>query len=226
MPGAELVKSSQRGRVPPLIEVSLYIPELADSALAPWAGREPWALTMNAEAIVTALLGDLSSTDFAIREAVAIHRSAAVEQGAVVKQPAIIGPSCFVAAGAYVRGGVWLERDVILGPGSELKSSFVFGGSKLAHLNFVGDSLVGADVNFEAGSIVANYRNERANKEIHVRRGSALVPTGVQKFGALVGSHARIGANAVLAPGTLIGPEQVVRRMTLVDQEEESRQTP
>jgi len=39
----------------------------------------------------------------------------------------------------------------ILGPGAELKSSFVFAGTKLAHFNFVGDSVLGEDVNLEAG---------------------------------------------------------------------------
>jgi UDP-N-acetylglucosamine diphosphorylase / glucose-1-phosphate thymidylyltransferase / UDP-N-acetylgalactosamine diphosphorylase / glucosamine-1-phosphate N-acetyltransferase / galactosamine-1-phosphate N-acetyltransferase len=43
-----------------------------------------------------------------------------------------------------------------MGPGCELKSSFVFRGSKLAHFNFVGDSVIGSDVNLEAEAIVAN----------------------------------------------------------------------
>lgn len=52
---------------------------------------------------------------------------------------------------AYLRGGVWLERSCVVGPGAELKSSFLFDGSKLAHFNFVGDSIVGCEVNLEAG---------------------------------------------------------------------------
>jgi UDP-N-acetylglucosamine diphosphorylase / glucose-1-phosphate thymidylyltransferase / UDP-N-acetylgalactosamine diphosphorylase / glucosamine-1-phosphate N-acetyltransferase / galactosamine-1-phosphate N-acetyltransferase len=51
----------------------------------------------------------------------------------------------FIAAGAYVRGGCWLEANCVLGPGAELKSSFVFAGTKLAHFNFVGDSILGRE---------------------------------------------------------------------------------
>jgi UDP-N-acetylglucosamine diphosphorylase / glucose-1-phosphate thymidylyltransferase / UDP-N-acetylgalactosamine diphosphorylase / glucosamine-1-phosphate N-acetyltransferase / galactosamine-1-phosphate N-acetyltransferase len=74
-------------------------------------------------------------------------------------------------------------------------------------------------VNLEAGSILANFRNERPDKEIRVRIGTELQATGVEKFGALVGDGARIGANAVIAPGALIRPGQVVPRLSLLDQE-------
>jgi hypothetical protein len=53
-----------------------------------------------------------------------------------------------------------------------------------------------------------------------VRIGDALQPTGVQKFGALIGDHGRLGANAVAAPGTLLPPATVVRRLQLIDQEQ------
>jgi acetyltransferase-like isoleucine patch superfamily enzyme len=38
------------------------------------------------------------------------------------------------------------------------------------------------------------------------------------KFGALIGDHCRIGANAVLSPGTILKPGTVVPRLALVDQ--------
>jgi acetyltransferase-like isoleucine patch superfamily enzyme len=45
----------------------------------------------------------------------------------------------------------------------------------------------------------------------------------VSKFGALIGDHCRIGANAVLAPGALLAPGTVVGRTQLVDQESQAR---
>ena len=127
-------------------------------------------------------------------------------------------PSSALAAfwllAACCAAGVWLEKDVIIGPGAELKTSIVFADSKLAHFNFVGDSILGTDVNLEAGSVIANYRNESAAPEIVVR-GQA---TGVYKFGALIGDHVRIGANAVIAPGALLERSSIVERLALVDQ--------
>ena len=147
-----------------------------------------------------------------------MHCSATVEPGAIVKRPAIIGARCFVAATSYLRGGVFLDEDCIIGPGAELKSSFMFKGSKLAHLNFVGDSILGSDVNIEAGAIIANFRNELDEKSIRITYKGAVIDTGVDKFGALLGDHSRIGANAVIAPGAILMPGTRIPRLSLIDQ--------
>ncbi len=195
------------------------ISAFAASPLSAWALLAPWEMTSQSEAIVRRLLGSISLSEFNVTGEVAVHASATVEQGAVLKGPLILGASCFVAAGACLRGGNWIAQRCIFGPGTELKSSFVFADTKLAHFNFVGDSILGADVNLEAGSIICNFRNERADKEIQVRSGHTLQRTGVQKFGAVVGDRCRIGANAVVAPGALLRPGTIVGRATLVDDE-------
>jgi len=201
------------------VKISDYIAEAAHSPLAEWAGLTPWEVVTNAPERVRHLLGQLAKDQYEVRDDIAIHRTAQVEAGAILKGPLIIGPGCFIAAGAYLRGGCWLAQNCIIGPGAELKSSFVFSGSKLAHFNFVGDSILGSGVNLEAGSIIANYRNERADKGVNVRVGEALVATGCDKFGALLGDGARLGANAVVAPGGLLLPGAVVRRLALYDGE-------
>ncbi len=187
------------------------------SALGEFSGSMPWELTLGSIGIVERLLSGLRE-GYDVTNSVAIHRTSAIENGAVIKGPAIIGPDCFIAAGAYVRGGCWLEANCILGPGAELKSSFVFNGSKLAHFNFVGDSLLGCGVNLEAGSIIANYRNEQAGPSISFFHDGKRFDTGVEKFGALVGDHTRIGANAVVAPGAVLAPATIVKRLSLIDQ--------
>ncbi|MGL4540933.1 MAG: transferase [Polymorphobacter sp.] len=174
-------------------------------------------LTSRSAALVAQLLGTLDAA-YAIVGDVAVHHSAIIEPGAIIKGPAVIGARCFVAAGAYVRDGCWLEADCILGPGAELKSSLVFAGSKLAHFNFVGDSIIGARVNIEAGAIIANYRNEQPEPAISIMIDGQAHATGADKFGALVGDGCRIGANAVIAPGAILAAASVVPRLALVDQ--------
>ncbi|MDF0730089.1 LpxA family transferase [Pseudomonas entomophila] len=200
-----------------MISIAAFIPAFAASPFAD--ATTPWHLVANLEALVDAQIDHLPTDQYRLDGRVAVHRDAAVEPGAVLKGPLIIGPGCFIATGAYLRGGCWLERDCILGPGAELKTSLMFAGSKLAHFNFVGDSIIGRDVNLEAGSIVCNYRNERTDKEIQVRLQGTLHKTGVQKFGALLGDHTRLGANAVVAPGGLLPMGSIVRRASLLDQE-------
>ncbi|WP_122257232.1 LpxA family transferase, partial [Pseudomonas salomonii] len=184
-----------------MIRLAEYIADFSQSPLAPWADLAPWALTTQAPVIVRQMLTQLLAADYIIQDEIAIHRNATVEPGALLKGPLIIGAECFIASGSLLRGGCWLDARCIIGPGAELKTSFVFSGSKLAHFNFVGDSVLGHGINLEAGSIVANYRNERLDKDVWVRVAGQLQRTGCDKFGALLGDQCRMGANAVLAPG-------------------------
>jgi UDP-N-acetylglucosamine diphosphorylase / glucose-1-phosphate thymidylyltransferase / UDP-N-acetylgalactosamine diphosphorylase / glucosamine-1-phosphate N-acetyltransferase / galactosamine-1-phosphate N-acetyltransferase len=194
-----------------------FIAGFAASALGAFADAKPWELTRDSPDIVEQLLARLGE-GYAVAGNVAVHATAAVESTAVVKGPAIVGPRSLIAAGAYVRGGCWLEADCILGPGAELKSSFAFAGAKLAHFNFVGDSILGRNVNLEAGAIIANHRNERGGGPISFMHQGQRIDTGVDKFGALVGDGAKLGANAVIAPGAFIAPGSIVARLALLDQ--------
>mgnify|MGYP001446466387 FL=1 len=187
------------------------------SLLAPYAALPPWNLTGNSADIVRNFLANLN-TDYALRGDAAVHRTCVVEDGAVLKGPTILGPECFIAAGAYIRGGCWLEGGNTIGPGCELKSSFLFSGARLAHFNFVGDSIVGHMVNLEAGSVIANYRNETNGAPIRIRQGGKLIETGATKFGAILGDRTKVGANAVVAPGTILAVDSIVERLALIDQ--------
>ena len=94
----------------------------------------------------------------------------------------------------------------------------IFSGTAIAHLNYIGNSLIGRNVNFEAGSIAANHYNERVDKRIRVSFKNQIVDTGLEKFGALVGDNSRIGANAVLSPGTILTKDAIVKRLELIEQ--------
>lgn len=205
--------------MPQLIALPRYIASIATSPLARFSDLKPWEQTAAAVPIVEQLLAELPAEDYLIQGLVAIHRSAKVESGATLKGPLIVGADSFVASGAYLRGGNWVDQGCCIGPGAELKSSFVFANTHLAHFNFVGDSVLGSGVNLEAGSIICNHRNERPGHDLRVRLGTHLHLLSQSKFGALVGDGAQLGANAVLAPGTLLLPGAVVQRGALCDQE-------
>lgn len=180
------------------------------------AEMRPWDITSKSEAIIRKALGSLNH--YQVFDGVAVHRTATVENGAVVKAPAIIGADCLVAAGAYLRGGVFMDERCIIGPSCEVKSTYMLTGSKIAHLSFVGDSIIGAGANIEAGAIIANYRNEREDKRIRIAFDGDVIDTGVEKFGALVGDRVKIGAGAVIAPGAIFRPEAIIPRGALIDQ--------
>jgi NDP-sugar pyrophosphorylase family protein len=177
----------------------------------------PWEITNNLKKIITDLIQNLNE-DFEINDEVAIHKTAIVETGATIKKPAIIGENCFVGANAYFREGVFLDHSVKIGPGCEIKNSIIFSETAIAHFNYIGNSIIGRNVNFEAGSIAANHFNERISKKISVLFNSDIIETNTEKFGSLVGDNSKIGANAVLSPGTILEKASIVKRLELVEQ--------
>lgn len=177
----------------------------------------PWSITQAAPRLLCEAMTSLGA-EYHFDRDVAVHASAKIEAGATIKGPAIIGPRSFVSGSALLRAGVFIDEDCIIGPAVELKTTFMFSGSKAAHLNFIGDSIIGSDVNLEAGSMVANYRNELSDKTIRIVLGDQVIDTGVEKFGALIGDGTRVGANAVIAPGAVLNRDARVPRLGLVDQ--------
>jgi UDP-N-acetylglucosamine diphosphorylase / glucose-1-phosphate thymidylyltransferase / UDP-N-acetylgalactosamine diphosphorylase / glucosamine-1-phosphate N-acetyltransferase / galactosamine-1-phosphate N-acetyltransferase len=179
--------------------------------------REPWDIVQCIPEIIANLILGLDEA-FEIKDGIAIHTTAVIDTSVIIKAPAIIGRDCFVGANSYLRGGVFLTGSVKIGTSCEVKCSIIFQNSSIAHFNFIGDSIIGSNVNFEAGSITANHYNEREDKNIVVLYNSRFINTSSNKFGSLVGDNSSVGANAVLSPGTLLPKKSIVKRLELIDQ--------
>jgi NDP-sugar pyrophosphorylase family protein len=177
----------------------------------------PWNITEDLENIIIKKISECGD-DYMIRDGIAVHKSAVIEEHVVMKAPVIIGKNVSVGANAYLRGPVMIDEGVRIGAGCEIKLSIIFERSAIAHFNYIGNSIIGSNVNFEAGSVAANHYNERENKIISVMHEGEIINTGVKKFGALVGDGCKIGANAVLSPGTILKPHTIVKRLELVEQ--------
>lgn len=188
-----------------------------DFPIEGYADKLPWSLIKILPQIISDMIAK-QDDNFSVHDGIAIHKSAIIEQGVVLKAPIIIHPNCFIGAHAYLRGGVYLGDSVVIGPGCEIKSSIICSKSSVAHFNFIGDSIIGSHVNFEAGSITTNYHNDKVDKRIFSVYNSKVIDTEVDKFGSMVGDHSKIGANAVLSPGTLLPKNSIVKRLQLVDQ--------
>jgi NDP-sugar pyrophosphorylase family protein len=200
--------------------VNLYIDSFIANFSGSFASQKdalPWEVTKKLPGILEEMIRHLGD-GYSVKEGVAVHQSATVEKGVVLKGPAVISEGCFIGAHAYIRGGVYLGKGTTVGTGCEIKTSIIMLHSAIAHFNFVGDSIIGSHVNFEAGSIVANHYNERAVKQIWVVLNGGTINTNTEKFGALVGDNCKIGANAVLSPGTVLAKGMVVKRLELVEQ--------
>jgi NDP-sugar pyrophosphorylase family protein len=178
---------------------------------------QPWEITGKLNSIIEKLILKLDH-NYVVTGSVAIHRSAVIEKGVTLKNAIIISEGCYVGANSYFREGVFLDKSVKIGPGCEIKSSIISLDTAVAHFNYIGNSIIGRHVNFEAGSIAANHYNERKVKDISVLYRSEIINTNVAKFGSLVGDDCKIGANAVLSPGTILERGTIVKRLELIEQ--------
>lgn len=193
------------------VELYQLVPSLARAFPALPLDRPPWRLVAELPALIRGLrgLGERGGDVF-------IHPDAVVEPGASIRGPALISAGCSVAATALLREGVILGPRTHVGHAVELKATVVSGDSAIAHLAYVGNSVIGSGVNLEAGVVVANHLNEAPGTPIAVRWRGRTLDTGVLKFGSVIGDGAKVGANSVLSPGTVLEPGQVVPRLTLV----------
>jgi len=147
---------------------------------------------------------DLRKEPTRFRDLVQASPEAMIEDGAILLGPALIGPGSRLYAGSLVRGPVILGRDAIVGHGSEVRGSVLLDGAAVPHLNYVGDSLLGAHVNLGAGSVCSNVKLGRG--AVRVRVGDTEHDTGLERLGAVLGDRVELGCHVVLNPGTLIGP--------------------
>ena len=139
---------------------------------------------------------------------VEIGEGAVVESGAMIKGPSIIGPRSEVRQGAYVRGAVMSCPGSVIGHATEAKNTLLLDGAKAGHFAYLGDSILGLEVNLGAGTKLANLKMNNAPYVFRVDGQKYKVER--RKFGAVIGDRTETGCNTVTNPGALLGPHTKV----------------
>ena len=112
-----------------------------------------------------------------------------------------IGDNCLVGPFARLRPGTELMDSAKAGNFVEIKKSRIGQKSKVSHLSYVGDAVVGNEVNIGAGTITCNYDGANKNKTIiednvFIGSGVELVAPVVVKEGATIGAGSTITKQA------------------------------
>ncbi len=172
-----------------------------------WLGVSyPWDLL---EANEWAVESERPVSKGTVERGVQIRGSAVLEEGSVVKAgsylegPVHIGKRCHIGPNAYLRPYSSLGDDVKVGAGCEVKNSIVMKNTKIPHLSYVGDSILGEGCSLGAGTITANLRFDEAQIKSKLR--GSWVGSGRKKLGAIFGDGARTGINVSTFPGVKIG---------------------
>ena len=121
---------------------------------------------------------DTTLTDVVVEEGASVVRS----HGSGSR----IGPGATVGPFSYLRPGTDLGEGGKIGAYVETKNAVIGAHSKVPHLTYVGDAVVGEHSNLGAATIIANY-------------------DGITKHRTTIGSHVRIGSDTVLVAPVTIG---------------------
>jgi bifunctional UDP-N-acetylglucosamine pyrophosphorylase/glucosamine-1-phosphate N-acetyltransferase len=118
-----------------------------------------------------------------------------------------IGAHCRIGPFARMRPGTRLADEVHVGNFVEVKASEMGHGSKANHLAYVGDSVVGRDVNIGAGTITCNYDGAHKHRtviedDVHIGSDVQLVAPVTVGRGATVGAGTTVWQD--VPPGGLV----------------------
>lgn len=110
-----------------------------------------------------------------------------------------VGNGCKIGPMAYLRPGTVLADRVKIGDFVEVKKSQIGEGSKIPHLSYVGDSVVGSGVNIGCGTITCNYDG--------VHKYQTVI-----KDGAFIGSNTNLVAPVVVEENAFIGAGSTITK--------------
>ena len=164
----------------------------------------PWEVLPKISAFIVELGNQLNSEEYEKRgENVWVAKSAKVAPTAYINGPAIIGKESEIRHCAFIRGNAIVGEGAVVGNSTELKNVVLFNKVQVPHYNYVGDSILGYRAHMGAGSITSNVKSDKTL--VVVKDGEDQIPTGLKKFGAMLGDCVEVGCNSVLNPGTVVG---------------------
>lgn len=166
----------------------------------PWDLLEANRILM--EGLETDVQGEVSDRATLIGS-VRVGKGSQVLPGSYIVGPAIIGERCEIGPNAYIRPSTSVGDGCKVGNAVEIKNSIIMNDTKVPHLSYVGDSVIGERCNLGAGTKVANLRLDE--REVYVIIDGRRTGSGRRKLGVIMGDDVKTGINATIDVGTVIG---------------------
>ena len=175
----------------------------------------PWEALKGIKDLILHLGSKLDKEEYdEVAPNVWVHKTATVAPTAFLGSPCIIGANTEVRHCAFIRGSALVGKNCVVGNSVELKNVILFDNVQTPHYNYVGDSILGYKSHMGAGSITSNVKSDKTLVCVNTPEGK--IPTGLKKFGAMLGDHVEVGCNSVLNPGTVIGRNSSIYPLSCV----------
>ena len=128
-----------------------------------------------------------------------------------------IGAGSHIGPFARIRPESTLGENVHIGNFVEIKKTTVGNSSKINHLSYIGDSIIGSNVNVGAGTITCNY--DGVNKHLTIIEDGAFIGSDTQLVAPV-----KIGKNATIGAGSTITKNAPDGQLTLSRSKQDSIQ--
>jgi len=165
----------------------------------------PWDLLNANEKLLSfeehSVLGDVEP-NAALSGRVSVGGGTRIRSGSYIEGPVAIGENCDIGPNCFIRPFTCIGDHVRIGNAVEIKNSTIMDDTNVAHLSYVGDSVIGSNCNFGAGTIVANLRHDRGDIRSFIR--GERVNSERHKLGVIMGDDVKTGINTTIYPGTVI----------------------
>ncbi len=171
----------------------------------PWDILEANRILM--EGLETKIKGEVSKKA-TVEGPLQIGSGSKILAGSYVVGPVVIGENTIIGPNAYLRPSTSIGDGCKVGNSAEVKNSVIMNSTKIPHLSYVGDSVIGERCNFGAGTKVANLRLDE--KEVYVVIDGKKVGSGRRKLGVIMGDDVKTGINATIDAGTIIGENSFI----------------
>ena len=141
-----------------------------------------------------------------VKDNLHVGQNTIVKSGTYIEGPVYIGNNCKIGPNAYLRPFTIIEDNCSIGASVEIKNSLIGFNTNINHLSYVGDSIIGSNVNLGAGFITANLRHDGGTIKSSVKE--ILIDTKRTKFGTIIGDNVKTGISTIVYPGRKIWPEK------------------
>lgn len=134
---------------------------------------------------------------------VIVEENARIRSGAYIEGPVFIGEGSDIGPNCFIRPYTSIGKHVRIGNACEIKNSIILDKTHIGHLSYFGDSIIGENCNFGAGTVIANFRFNGQPVKMHVK--NSVSDTGRRKLGVVVGDDTKTGVNVSIMPGVKLG---------------------
>ncbi len=140
-----------------------------------------------------------------------------VSSGTTIVGPCYIGDNVYIGNSALIRKNSSIGPNCKIGYGTEIKNAVLFGNSTVGRLSFIGDSVLGENVQLGSNTVTVNY-NTLGDPIFYHSKEEDPIDTKLAKLGAFIGDESKVGTGHRIAPGTPIEPGKTIPDLISISQ--------